>query len=275
MLFLLKWLPRNFLSYWFGKLMHLQFPKPFSTLAIWVFAKIYSIDTAAAEKNLNEYKSIGDFFTRKLKKGIRPLAESPLLHPADSVIAQIGVIHNGQLIQAKGRAYRVSELLKDFKAEVHYNEGLFVTYYLCPTDYHRVHSPVDGVIKRFRYVPGDLWPVNQISVDAIENLFPKNERVILDIHSRLGDLSLVFVGATNVGKISLRFEPDFYSNQCKNVKFLEKEYPSPIEIKKGEELGTFHMGSTVVMVYPKVIADQYPTWEDFKGKKVCFGEALI
>jgi phosphatidylserine decarboxylase len=247
---LLKILPRNWLSFLVGKLVSLPLPKPLSTLSIKAFGDFYKINFAEAEKPVSEYKSIGDFFTRKLKAGVRPMATSPVVHPADSRIAQIGMIENGKCIQAKGKYYSVLELLQNDGLANQFQNGLFVTYYLCPTDYHRVHSPVDGVVKRTIHVPGTLWPVNDWSMNAIENLYPKNERLIVEMESRLGDVAVVFVGATNVGKITTSFDTEISTNNLKTKKIIIKDYSQAIAIEKGEELGTFHMGSTVVVLYP-------------------------
>ncbi len=259
--------------------MHVPLPKPLSTLAIKSFGKFYQIDFSEAEKPVSEYKSIGDFFVRRLKPGVRPIAEGPIVHPADSFISQIGEIQSGKCIQAKDRFYSVAELCGDFKLAQEFDGGLFVTYYLCPTDYHRVHSPVDGQVLKSIHLPGQLWPVNHWSTANIENLFAVNERVVLEIHSRQGPCLLVFVGATNVGQIRLFFDQEIATNTtliCPlRSQMRQKSYPIPIPIQKGEELGAFHMGSTVVMIYPKTIRRQRMDWGSFQNKKVKLGESFL
>lgn len=271
----LHFLPKKVVSYWMGRLMHVRLPKPIASWTIKTFGKYYEINFDEAEKPLDQYDSIGDFFVRRLKPGVRPLSESPILHPADSVIAQIGEIQSGRCIQAKGRTYSVAELCSEPDVAKYYEDGLFVTYYLCPTDYHRVHSPVDGKILRAHHIPGHLWPVNQWSTENIENLFAVNERVVVEIESRLGRCLLVFVGATNVGQIRLSFDSEIVTNIHLKQKNLNRKYDPPIEVTKGQELGAFYMGSTVVMIYPKSIRQQRNDWESFQNKDVLYGGAFL
>lgn len=268
-------LPRKWLSYWVGRLMHVKFPGPIARWAIRKFGNYYQINFEEAEKSVEEYQSIGDFFVRRLKEGVRPIANSPLVHPADSVIAQIGEIQDGKCIQAKGKTYTVGELCGDSQLGEKYKDGLFVTYYLCPTDYHRVHSPVDGKITKARHIPGHLWPVNTWSANTIDNLFAVNERVVVEIESRLGTCALVFVGATNVGQIRLAFDPEIVTNIKRNQVTREKSYAPTLDVTRGQELGAFYMGSTVVMIYPKSIRLQRGDWEHFQNQQVRVGGAFL
>jgi len=275
-MWILYFLPKKWLSFWIGKLVHLKLPRPLATWSILAFANRYKIRLDEAEKSVSEYQSIGDFFVRRLKPGIRPISESPLVHPADSRISQIGVIQEGQCIQAKGKTYSLEKLCGDQALAKLFQQGLFVTYYLCPTDYHRVHSPVDGEINRAIHIPGHLWPVNAWSTENIEDLFAVNERVVVQMESRLGPCLLIFVGATNVGQIRLRFDPSMVTNICSSPKQGQTQtYTPALPVQKGEELGAFHMGSTVVMVYPKTIATQREDWQDFSGKSVKLGESFL
>lgn len=274
-MWIVYFLPKKLLSYWMGRLMHTKLPEPLAQWSIRTFGKYYQIDFDEAEKNVSEYSSIGDFFVRRLKPGARPIAESPVLHPADSVIAQVGQVREGHCIQAKGKTYSVADLCGDFEWAKKYEDGLFLTYYLCPTDYHRVHSPVDGNIQKLRHVPGHLWPVNSWSTENIEKLFAVNERVILEIESRLGSCLMVFVGATNVGQIRLSFDPDIITNVRGDKEPREKVYEPPVQIQRGEEVGAFYMGSTIVMIYPKTIRLQRDEWDSFKNRKVQYGQALL
>lgn len=255
--------------------MHMKLPKPLAQWSIRTFGNYYQINFDEAEKEASDYDSIGDFFVRRLKPGLRPLAESPLLHPADSVIAQIGAIEQGHCIQAKGKTYSVAELCGNFEWAKKYEDGLFITYYLCPTDYHRVHCPVDGKIQKLRHMPGHLWPVNNWSAQNIKNLFAVNERVILEIESRLGPCLMVFVGATNVGQIRLAFDSEIITNVHGDKEPREKSYNPPVEIQRGEEVGAFYMGSTIVMIYPKTIRMQRNDWENLLNCKVQYGQALL
>lgn len=255
--------------------MHLSLPGFLRPLSILLFGRHYKINFAEAEKPYDQYQSIGDFFVRRLKPGVRPLAESPLVHPADSRISGIGMISDGRCLQAKDKSYSLAEFCGDIEIAEKFQEGLFVTYYLCPTDYHRVHSPVDGVIEKVIHIPGNLWPVNSWSTHNISELFAINERVVLQIDSRLGKCLLVFVGATNVGQIRLQFDPDIASNVCGSGAGKTKVYPTPISIQRGQELGAFHMGSTVVMIYPKSIRLQKDDWQVLSGHQVKYGEMFL
>ncbi len=275
LMWLLYILPKKHLSYWVGKLVHLPLPGFLRPLSIRLFGEHYKINFSEAEKPYDQYKSIGDFFVRRLKPGIRPLAESPLLHPADSRISEIGAITEGRCLQAKDQSYSLAEFVGGAQLAEPFKKGLFVTYYLCPTDYHRVHSPVDGEIKSVLHLPGNLWPVNGWSTENIKELFAINERVVLEIETRLGPCLLVFVGATNVGQIHLSFDSEIITNVPGAGEKRNKTYTPPIKIERGQELGAFHMGSTVVMIYPKTIRDQREDWADFSDRQVQLGQALL
>lgn len=244
-----RFLPKNHLSYLVGKLVHIKLPSFLNKLIIANFAKAYHIRLDEAEFSYDQYPSLGEFFIRRLKPGIRPVASSWAVHPADSVITQAAVIQDGKLIQAKNKTYSLVQFTKDPNALAKWDQGIFLTYYLCPTDYHRVHSPVTGTIKRVRHIPGALWPVNAWSTENIHELFSVNERVLVEIETDRGPVGVMFVGATNVGQIILSFDPTVVGNQLLSSAVLEKEYSFPI--KKGDELGAFRMGSTIVMLYGK------------------------
>ncbi len=263
-----RFLPKSHLSYIVGKLVHLHLPRFIWTPIIRIFAKAYNINLEEAEFPVEQYPSLGEFFIRKLKPGRRPVGRTWALHPADSVITQAAIIDEGKLIQAKGKHYHVKDFAGFEKAFEIYSGGPFLTYYLCPTDYHRVHSPVDGTIERVIHIPGALWPVNNWSTSNIHELFSINERVYVEIKTDRGLVGVVFVAATNVGDIALSFDPDIRGNQFKVFKPLVKEYKN-LSIKKGEELGMFRMGSTIVMLYQKdVLGLQNSQLEQFHNKPV-------
>jgi phosphatidylserine decarboxylase len=258
---LLKILPKNVLSHYIGKLLHVRWPQPLAQWSIQVFAKIYKINIAEAEKPLEEYTSIGDFFVRRLREGVRPLAPAELIHPADAVLTQLGPLQDGNLIQAKGKNYKLQDLLQEEPGSQSLQElknGAFAVYYLCPTDYHRVHSPVSGVVRKVRWIPGTLWPVNSISTQEVERLFCVNERVVVYIETPQGLCVVVLVGATNVGQMSLSFEDSVHTNNLKQKTIWEKSYEPGLSMKAGDELGAFHMGSTVVLVCEEKLAQSWP-----------------
>lgn len=248
MLNILYLLPKNLLSRVIGQLMHIVWQEPIRSFLIRSFGKAYNINFDEAEKPVEEYKSIGDFFIRKLKPGLRPLGDSALVHPADSRISQSARLDRGQLVQAKGKTYSVQKLLLDPALASRLTDGFFSTYYLCPTDYHRVHSPVSGVVKKVTHLPGQLWPVNDWSVERISDLFCVNERVVVEIEGPMGPVAVVLVGATNVGEMSIAFEPEVRTNKSEHRSTKSWSYEPGLKIEKGDEVGIFHMGSTVVMV---------------------------
>lgn len=265
-----RFIPKNHVSYLMGKLVHINFPRWFWKPIIILFSKAYNINLNEAEYPIEQYKSLGDFFVRNLKNGLRPIGDSLVLHPADSVITQAEYLNQGRLIQAKGKTYQLSDFSGDANSPHLFKNGFFVTYYLCPTDYHQVHSPVDGVIKKITHIPGALWPVNQWSTENIEELFSINERVVVDIEVTVGEekksVLCVFVGATNVGFIEIFSCPEIKGNQLKVFKPKTMQMNTPV--KKGDKLGQFRMGSTVVMVYPEGLSDQSLNLQQWHNRSV-------
>lgn len=262
-----RFLPKNHLSYFVGLLVHIPLPRFLSSFIIANFAKAYKIDLSEAEFPIDHYRSLGDFFVRKLKPGLRPLGTTWALHPADSVITQAAIMKQGKLIQAKNKTYSVQSFTQDAKALEKWKDGFFLTYYLCPTDYHRVHSPVSGKIVRVVYIPGALWPVNSWSTDNIHELFSINERVLVEIQTDKGLIGVMFVGATNVGQIILSFDSEIRGNQLMSQAIVEKTY-NELSINKGDELGQFRMGSTIVMLYAKDSLPQDLQVEKFLNQQV-------
>jgi phosphatidylserine decarboxylase len=257
MYWILYLIPKKLLSRLVGFLVHRRLPGPLKGPLLRWFANRYRIDLSEAESPLNSYPSIGELFIRRLKPGLRPVGSTSVVHPADSVITQAGHLREGLLIQAKGITYKLEEFLGPIEAKS-YLGGEFATYYLCPTDYHRVHSPVSGVIRRVAHLPGALWPVNEWSTTNIPNLFSVNERVIVEIETKTGPVAVVFVGATNVGQISLSFWPEFRSLSLRENRVWTREFTNQT-IQKGEELGIFHMGSTIVLcLSPSAVPENWP-----------------
>lgn len=260
-------LPKSDLSHWVGVLAHKEWPKPITRMIIQKFAELYSIDLSEAEKDIAEYSSLGDFFTRRLKPGLRPVGDKLIVHPADAVITSCGKIDQQKLIQAKNKTYNCAELLRHSGLAQEFEGGTFVTYYLCPTDYHRVHSSVDGQIIWSCHVPGEFWPVNDWSVKNVPNLFAENERVVTAIQTSFGKIALVMVAATNVGNMCMFYDENICTNRrSAEDRVREHSYQPPLNIKKGDELGMFKMGSTVIALYP---AGQVPDHgQNLKGKTV-------
>nr|WP_275978049.1 archaetidylserine decarboxylase [Idiomarina rhizosphaerae] len=229
----------------------------FTQLFIRWFIRQYKIDMSEAiEESPKAYKTFNAFFTRHLKPELRPLeaSESELAHPVDGAVSQLGDIENGRIFQAKGHDYSLQELLggneEDAKPFV---DGKFATIYLAPKDYHRIHMPCDGVLKKMIYVPGDLYSVNPLTAANVPNLFARNERVVAIFDTEVGPMSLVLVGATIVASIGTVWSGTITPPTGDRIQSWS--YPtsghSAIHLKKGEEMGHFKLGSTVVLTFAK------------------------
>ena len=267
-------LPKKKLSYLTGRVVRVKRPRWLARFAANTFAKYYSLNMNEAEFPIESYQCLGDLFTRRLKEGVRPISDAPLVHCADAEITEKGLIAEGQLVQAKGSNYSIEQFLYDSHASEIFRGGLFMTYYLCPTDYHRVHFPFSGKVTAVTHIPGALWPVNPWSVRNIKDLFAINERVVVRMETEFGPAAVVLVGATNVGEMSLSFEPAVRSNRPGQIDVFHKSYEVPYEAKQAEELGIFHMGSTVILVLSKDFVDQMPALLDLPGGHVRMGEKL-
>ncbi len=269
---LMPLLPKNDLSHLVGKLVHQRLPGVLGPKSVEAFAKAYQIDMSEAELPITQYLTIGELFTRKLKAAARPVAQTRVVHCADAMITEAGTIEHQMLIQAKGKNYTVTELLRSSSFADDFEGGSFFTYYLCPTDYHRVHSPVEGEIIWSCHIPGELWPVNAWSVKSVPSLFAVNERVVVVVQTPFGKAALVMVAATNVGNMSMTFDDQICTRVRRgNRPMRERTYRPPIAIKSGEEVGIFHMGSTVVMLFEKGMVERAEAW---KMKRSLMGGAL-
>ena len=268
----LRYVPKNHLSRTVGRLVHARWPRPIARRLVHWFANTYEIDVDAAEKPAHEYPSIGHFFIRDLREGLRPI-EGDFVSPVDGVLRNFGIVSGGRLEQVKGKNYTVSRFLGDDDHAQRYENGAFFNLYLSPQDYHHVHSPVSGTIVRSVHIPGKLWPVNDWSLANIEELFSINERVVTYIDSAIGLVAVVMIGATNVGKISVVYD-SFISNTSRTEKRARRTYDPPIPIRAGDRLGTFHMGSSVVvLVEPGRINIDLVRLE--AGKKTQYGAAIL
>lgn len=250
---LLSILPKNVISKLFGLFTYAKLPRFMMIPILKAFAGIYKINLDEAEKDIKEYDSLNQFFTRALKAGARIIdsAENAVVSPVDAKVTSFGDIHETTLIQAKGFDYNVKELLGSEKYAPFFENGKYITFYLSPQDYHRIHSPFYGKILGYYYAPGKLFPVNEAAVGGIKSLFPKNERLITFMQTEYGKIAIVKVGASNVGKIRVTYDTKIVTNAW--VRFpKEHEYTNVnIFIEKGAELGRFEMGSTVILVFEK------------------------
>ena len=259
LLALLRRVPQGVLSRAFGRMADLRLPGPLRRPVLGAFARAVGVDVGEAERALEEYESLNRFFTRRLKEGARAWPDDPAVAacPVDGVAGQVGAVRGGRAIQAKGRWYSVAELLDDPEEAERFEGGAFATLYLSPRDYHRIHAPTEGTIPRARHLPGALLPVNVPAVTHLPDLFPRNERLLCYLDGPLGRVAVVAVGAYNVGRISAAFDPGWNAPAGKSAwvtnrrgtQDATREYDPPVPVRRGEEIMTFHLGSTVVLLF--------------------------
>lgn len=224
-------------------------------LAIRAFSAKYKINLQEAEKSEpKQYASFNEFFIRPLKANARPIDGNPsaVCLPADGRISELGEIVNGQLFQAKGHFFSLADLLaQDETLTPLFENGKFVTTYLSPRDYHRVHMPCDGVLRKMVYVPGDLFSVNPFLAQHIPNLFARNERVICYFDTPFGAMVQILVGATITASISTVWAGVINPPRSGKIQSWEylSEGHSAVKLKKGEEMGAFRLGSTVINLF--------------------------
>lgn len=247
-----------------------------TTFAIRRFVRHYKVDMdEAVNPDIHSYRTFNDFFTRALLPGKRPIAQASYICPIDGSISQLGVIHSDQIIQAKGRNYSVIALVGgDSELAEKFYDGNFATLYLSPKDYHRVHMPCDGRLTRMIYIPGTLFSVNPGTVRGVPGLFARNERVVCVFESASGPFVLILVGATIVGSISTTWHGVVNPRHANGIREIrERRYDSQaLMFEKGDEMGRFQLGSTVVMLFPKNKMIFNPLWTP--GRTVRFGEVM-
>ena len=229
----------------------------------------------ALDSSIASYPTFNAFFTRALKPGARPLAAAPLICPVDGAISQFGRIDRDQIFQAKGHHFSTTAVLGGNAAlAAQFEGGHFATIYLSPKDYHRIHMPCDGVLTRMIYVPGELFSVNPTTARGVPDLFARNERVVCLFDAPQGAFALILVGATIVGSIATVWHGVINPPRLADVR--EWTYPAgQVSLKKGDEMGRFLLGSTVVMLFPKSSAAPLqfnPAW--VPGRAVRLGEAM-
>ena len=235
----------------------------------------YGVDMSeAAEPNPEAYATFNDFFTRELKPGIRPLAdgEKTLVSPVDGAISQLGQVTGDRVFQAKGQSFSLRELLGGEEATTApFADGEFSTIYLSPKDYHRIHMPMAGTLRQMIHVPGKLFSVNPVTAENVPNLFARNERVVCIFDTASGPMALVLVGAMIVGSVETRWAGVVVPGR-RQVTSTLYEGEQAITFDKGEEMGRFRLGSTVIVVMPKGAV----SWNSNQvaGKTVRMGEAF-
>lgn len=245
---LLRFLPKNSLSRLVGRVTRLEGGKTAHQLAIRAFCRQYDVAVDEAELPLSAYPNFASFFTRRLKPGARPIVEGEdvPVSPVDGAVSHAGIAAAGKLIQAKGKDYTLEKLLGSAGEAERFRGGAYATLYLSPRDYHRIHTPLGGHIVGYSHLPGALWPVNRPSVKNVPELFAINERLITYLDTPVGEVAVVAVGATCVGRIRALYD-DIVTNEKKPAR--HHRYETPIPIAKGDELAVFEMGSTVILVF--------------------------
>jgi phosphatidylserine decarboxylase len=214
------------------------------------------MDLSEAERPLSEYRSLNELFVRRLAPGARtwPRERTVLASPVDGIMGATGTLEDGTLVQAKGLRYTASDLLGGEVDAEPFRNGRFVTIYLSPRHYHRIHTPIPGQVVRARHIPGSLLPVNGPAVASVEHLFARNERLVVLLETELGRVAVVAVGAYNVGRISAAFDPAWSGSHGSSITNRgtppppEREYRGGIPVDIGDELMAFHLGSTVILL---------------------------
>lgn len=246
----LYFLPQHAISRLVFKLT--QIKSPLVPSVIRLFSKAFGVKLEeAVNPDPRSYKTFNNFFTRAIKAELRPIAKTKIVSPVDGTISQFGKINNGSLVQAKGVSYSLNQLLGDNEARTEkYLEGQFITIYLSPKDYHRIHMPCTGELIEQTHIPGRLFSVAKHTVKTIKGIFARNERVIASFETEYGSMAMILVGAINVSAIEtvwagLITPPKGETVTSRNFKYKE------ITLEKGEEMGRFNMGSTVILLFPK------------------------
>ncbi|MGQ4002198.1 archaetidylserine decarboxylase [Francisellaceae bacterium CB300] len=213
--------------------------------------KKFAINIDEAESSdINDYATFNEFFTRKLRDGVRPINNNSniISSPADGILSEFGKIENNTLIQAKGKDFSLEALIAN-SSKTNFTD--FATVYLSPKDYHRVHMPIDGRLTKMVYIPGKLFSVNKTTANKIDSLFAKNERLVCYFDTKIGEIAVIFVGALLVAGIETVWHGKIAPNYYKGVQtwdYNNEQYK--IEFKKGDTLGWFNFGSTIVNLFP-------------------------
>ncbi|WP_265950239.1 archaetidylserine decarboxylase [Dechloromonas sp. A34] len=265
-------LPKQALTVLAGKLAGAEAGSLTTRVIRW-FVGRYGVNMAeAANPEIASYKSFNEFFTRPLQAGARPFAEADFLCPVDGAISQFGAIERDQIFQAKGHSYSTTALVGgDRKLAGQFENGSFATLYLSPRDYHRIHMPCDGKLVRMIYVPGALFSVNPTTARGVPGLFARNERVVCVFETEAGPFVLTLVGATIVGSMATVWHGVVNPPRAGVVREWRYDEQN-IVLRKGDEMGRFLLGSTVVMLFPKNALAFNPAWQP--AAAIRMGEAM-
>lgn len=254
-------IPQHWLTYAAGWLAEVE-AAPIKNLLINLFINVYHVNmNEALYPNADHYRNFNDFFTRPLAANARPFDETAekLISPADGTISQLGNIDDGAIFQAKGFDFTVFELLGGSQSRSEpYKKGQFATIYLSPKDYHRVHMPLSGTLREMIYIPGDLFSVNNRTSEQVPQLFSRNERVVAIFDSPQGPFAMVLVGAMIVGSMETVWHGTVApGKQVKTYEYKDQN----LFLKKGEEMGRFKLGSTVILCFPEGQVEWEAQWK--------------
>ncbi len=265
-------LPKQALTALAGKLADAPAGRLTTRVIDWFVAR-YGVDMSeAANPDPASYPTFNAFFTRPLRPDARPLADADFICPVDGAISQFGRITHDQIFQAKGHHYSTTALVGgDASLGANFIDGTFATLYLSPRDYHRIHMPVDGRLTRMLHVPGALFSVNPVTARGVPGLFARNERVICVFDAAFGRFVLVLVGATIVGSMATTWHG--LVNPPRSGDIREWTYDErPVELRQGDEMGRFLLGSTVVLLFPRETLRFNPAWSP--AALIRMGEAM-
>jgi phosphatidylserine decarboxylase len=267
-------LPKHWLTAAVYRLARIRVPAVKNAL-IRGFLKLFDVELEEVKGRVpQDFRSFNDFFIRELNDGERPIDANPaaIVSPADGTLSQAGTLRGSRILQAKGIDYSLEDLLAaDVDKAGEFSGGAFATIYLAPYNYHRVHAPVDGELVAAHYVPGDLFSVNSKTAAHVPGLFSRNERLNLHFQTAFGPMVVVLVGALNVGSISTPWSGEVRPRKSGVVERIDVS-AAPQQVRKGDLLGWFNMGSTVIVLLPPDSC----TWHDsFKaGVRTVMGEAI-
>ncbi len=236
----------------------------FKNLCIDTFINLYKVDMQeSARKKAADFVNFNDFFTRELSAGARTI-NGNITCPADGTVSAVGKIEHNQIFQAKKLTYSLEKLLASGNV-ASFSDGNFITIYLAPNNYHRVHFPTDASLQSSRYVPGKLFSVNPVTTNNVPDLFADNERLICDTTTHEGSVSIIMIGAMIVAGIKTPGRASPYPA----AKFHSETFDIPRQYQKGDELGQFHLGSTVILLFKRHV-----DWQVQAADTVRFGDSL-
>lgn len=238
--------PKNFAARVMGAFARTRWPASVERTLLRWYVRKYKVNLKECVGGIEDYPTLVDFFTRALRPGVRPVDATPdaLVSPVDAAVYAVGTVKNGRLYQSDGKDYSVTDLLG---GDDRYTHGEYCVLYLSPRDYHRVHTPREGTITRFEYLPGRLWPVFPAATRRIQDLFARNERLVAWLHTEVGEVAVAMIGAFGVGRMRAVYT-DLITNTGGPA--LRQTLPNPVALGRAAELGRFEMGSTVILVLP-------------------------